>query len=145
MFVADVPAAVAFTAKLKDGEVTLRWSKPNDKGANITEYSVYQRTENNEQWKKIAVLSDVSKLEHVVKVEKGKKYQFVVTATNKYGESSKNKDNIKEVDVLGGKSYDDVPFHWFELRIRLCTMRCRLFVRSIDFLAMKLKIIIKNR
>ena len=44
----------------------------------------------------------VSKREHVVTVEKDKEYEFVVTATNKYGESPK--DDIKTVIVSEGES-----------------------------------------
>lgn len=44
----------------------------------------------------------MSKREYVVRVDKEKKYEFLVTATNKYGESEKNKDNIKTVNVSGG-------------------------------------------
>ena len=52
----------------------------------------------------VDVINDISKREFVVRVEKGKTYEFVVTATNKYGESLKNKDKIKIVVVFGGKS-----------------------------------------
>ena len=49
------------------------------------------------------VINDISKRKFVIRVEKGKTYEFVVTATNKYGESLKNKDIIKIVVVFGGK------------------------------------------
>ena len=45
----------------------------------------------------------MSKREFVVKVAKGKEYEFVVTATNQYGESLK-KDSVKLIPVLSGRS-----------------------------------------
>ena len=67
------------------------------------QYTVYKRIGNDEQWTMVDVLNDISKREFVVRVEKGKTYEFVVTATNKYGESLKNKDRIKIVVILEGK------------------------------------------
>ena len=80
----------------------LRWEEPENNGAVITQYSIYQKTGNEEEWTRVEVINDISKREYVVTVEKDKKYEFVVTATNKYGESIKNKDNIKTVNVSGG-------------------------------------------
>lgn len=82
--------------------MTLRWEEPENNGAVITQYSIYQRTGNEEQWTRVEVINDMSKREYVVRVDKEKKYEFLVTATNKYGESEKNKDNIKTVNVSGG-------------------------------------------
>ena len=48
------------------------------------------------------VIHDISKREFVVRVKKNKKYEFVVTATNKCGESEKYKDNIKTVNIKEG-------------------------------------------
>ena len=50
----------------------------------------------------VGVINDISKREFVVRVEKGKQYEFVVTATNKYGESLKNKKRIETVNIEGG-------------------------------------------
>ena len=50
----------------------------------------------------VAVINDISKREFVVRVEKGKQYEFVVTATNKYGESLKNKERIETVNIEAG-------------------------------------------
>ena len=58
---------------------------------------------NNEQWTRIGTINDMSKREFVVKVAKGKEYEFVVTATNQYGESLK-KDSVKLIPVLSGRS-----------------------------------------
>ena len=98
----DVPEPVVVTANVKDDEVTLKWRKPEDNGAVITQYSIYQRSANDEQWTRVAVINDISKLEYNVKVEKGKDCEFVVTATNKYGESLKNRGRIKILVALGG-------------------------------------------
>ena len=82
--------------------MTLRWEEPENNGAVITQYSIYERIGNEEQWKRVDVINDISKREYVVRVEKDKKYEFVVTATNKYGESEKSKDNIKTVNKEEG-------------------------------------------
>ena len=66
-------------------------------------YTIYKRIGNDEQWTMVDVINDISKREFVVRVEKGKQYEFVVTATNQYGESLKNKDRIKVVVIFGGK------------------------------------------
>ena len=57
---------------------------------------------NDKEWKKLEDITDTSKREYVLKGEEGKEYEFVVTATNKYGESSKT-DNIQKVNVLRGE------------------------------------------
>ena len=98
----DVPDLVVFEADANDDEVTLKWKEPGNNGAAITQYSIYQRVVNDEQWTMVAVINDVSKREFVVTVEKGKKYEFVVTATNKYGESLKNKNLIETVNTKEG-------------------------------------------
>ena len=82
--------------------MTLRWKAPENNGAEITLYSIYQRIGNEEQWTSVDVINDISKREFVVRVEKDKEYEFVVTATNKYGESEKNKDNVKRVIIETG-------------------------------------------
>ena len=96
------PSAVAFTYELKADEITLKWEEPNNNGAEITVYTVYYGTQNDEQWKETKKITDVSVRKYVVKVEIGKKYKVVVTASNKYGESSKE-GKIQRVDVSEGK------------------------------------------
>ena len=93
---------MVFTWEIKDDEITLNWKEPDNNGAAITCYTVYQKIVNDEQWQNIGTITDISKREYAVKVEKGKKYEFLVTATNKYGENP-NKDNTKEVEVPGGR------------------------------------------
>ncbi|CAH3185805.1 unnamed protein product, partial [Porites lobata] len=95
---ADVPDAVEVT----DG-VILKWKEPDNNGAVIIEYSVYRRFVNGDEWKKIATIFDVYNRSYAVEIEKGKEYEFVVTATNKYGESSKEK-GIKRIKVLDGST-----------------------------------------
>ena len=46
-------------------------------------------------------ITDVSKRKYVLKVEMGQKYKVLVTASNKYGESSK-KGMVERVDVPEG-------------------------------------------
>ena len=96
-----VPSAVVFTYELKADEITLKWEEPNNNGAEITIYTVYYGTLNDEQWKETEKITDVSVRKYVVKVEMGKKYKVLVTASNKYGESS-NEGMIQRVDVPEG-------------------------------------------
>ncbi|CAH3156324.1 unnamed protein product [Porites lobata] len=97
------PSAVAFIYELNADEITLKWEEPNDNGAEITMYTVYYGTLNDEQWKETKKITDVSVRKYVVKVVMGKKYKVLVTASNKYGESSKE-GKIQLVDVLEGFS-----------------------------------------
>ena len=93
---------MAFTCKLKADEITLKWEEPNNNGAEITMYTVYYGTQSDEQWKETEKITDVSVRKYVVKVEMGQKYKVVVTASNKYGESSKE-DEMQRVDVPEGR------------------------------------------
>ena len=93
---------MAFKYELKADAITLKWKEPNNNGAEITLYTVYFGTLNDEQWKKTEKITDVSVLKYVVKVEMGKKYKVLVTASNKYGESSKE-GKIQRVDVPEGR------------------------------------------
>jgi len=103
----DIPAPVELTdipSFVNGNKITLRWRKPSDNGANITRYTVYQRIvsedTNKLDWQFIANLYPPA-CEYVIPVERGKKYEFIVTATNKCGESKKNEVNAKRVDVSG--------------------------------------------
>ena len=96
-----VPSAVAFTYELKADEITLKWEEPDKNGAEITMYTVYYGTINDEQWEETENRTDVSVRKYVVKVEMGRKYKVLVTASNKYGESSKE-GKIERVDVPEG-------------------------------------------
>ena len=92
---------MAFTYELKADEITLKWEEPNNNGAEITVYTVYYGTQSNEQWKETEKITDVSVRKYVVKVEMGQKYKVLVTASNKYGESSKE-GKMQRVDVPEG-------------------------------------------
>jgi len=97
----DAPAPVQLTVEAKGSEITLKWKEPENNGAAITKYLIYQRNVNDKEWKKLEGITDTSKQEYVLKGEEGKEYEFVVTATNKYGESSKTA-NIQKVKISGG-------------------------------------------
>ena len=99
----EAPAAVDFTAEERNGKIILKWTEPENNGAPITKYSVYQRIVNDALWKKLEGITDTSKLEYVFSAEESKEYEFVVTARNKYGESSKT-HNKRKVKVLEGRS-----------------------------------------
>ena len=99
---------MAFTYELKAHEVTLKWEEPNNNGAEITMYTVYYGTQSDEQWKETEKITDVSIRKYVVKVEMGQKYKVIVTASNKYGESSKE-DKIQFVDVPEGRLSARLP------------------------------------
>ena len=92
---------MAFTYELKADEITLKWVEPNNNGAEITMYTVYYGTQSDEQWKETEKITDVSVRKYVVKVEMGQKYKVLVTASNKYGESSKE-GKMQRVDVPEG-------------------------------------------
>ena len=80
----------------------MKWTEPENNGADVTKYSIYQRNVNDNVWKKLEDKTDTSKREYVFKVEESKEYEFVVTATNKYGQSSKTA-NVQKVKVLRGE------------------------------------------
>lgn len=86
---------------VKDGELILEWDEPFSNGATITMYTVYHGTANNKNWNSIKNLTDVSRRQYTVKVAMGKQYKVLVTATNKYGESSKEGKVL--VYVQGGE------------------------------------------
>ena len=90
---------MAFTYELKADEITLKWKEPNNNGAEITMYTVYYGTQSDEQWRETETITDVSVRKYVVKVEMGQKYKVLVTASNKYGESSKE-GKMQRVDIL---------------------------------------------
>ena len=52
-----------------------------------------------EEWTKLQTINDVSVRELKVELEKGKVYEFVVTATNQLGESLKEDEKIMRVTV----------------------------------------------
>ena len=105
-----VPAAAEITdlpAKTKNGNVTLKWKEAENNGAPITQYTVYRRTVREDgtslNWIKITEITDTSDRKVVVNLEKGKEYEFVVSATNNFGEAGKEEKKIRKIKVLGGR------------------------------------------
>ena len=81
-------------------KVTIKWNKAQNNGAPITQYNVYRRIV-TEEWEKVSENPPVRAVN--VSFEKGKEYEVVVTATNRFGESLKEDDKIKKIKVLGGR------------------------------------------
>ena len=88
-----------------DDTITLKWKEPESNGKVITMYTVYQRVVTDGkvgQWTEIREINDVSVRELKITLERGKVYQFAVTATNELGESLKQEDeNIQQVKAEG--------------------------------------------
>ncbi|XP_066025243.1 uncharacterized protein [Pocillopora verrucosa] len=84
-----------------DGTITLKWKEPESNGKDITMYTVYLRvvTDGKEgQWTIIRRIRDVTVRELKIALERGKVYQFAITATNELGESLKQEEsNIEQV------------------------------------------------
>ena len=89
-----------------DDTITLKWKEPESNGKVITMYTVYQRVVTDGkvgQWKLIKKISDASVRELKIPLERGKVYQFAITATNELGESLKQeKANIQQVKAKEG-------------------------------------------
>ena len=88
-----------------DDTITLKWKEPESNGKVITMYTVYQRVVTDGkvgQWTEIRRIRDVSVRELKIPLERGKVYQFAVTATNELGESLKQEEkNIQQVKTEG--------------------------------------------
>ena len=88
-----------------DDTITLKWKEPESNGKVITMYTVYQRVVTDGkvgQWTEIKKIRDVSVRELKITLERGKVYQFAVTATNELGESLKQEEkNIQQVKTEG--------------------------------------------
>ena len=84
-----------------DDTITLKWKEPESNGKVITMYTVYQRVVTDGkvgQWTIIRKIKNVSVRELKITLERGKVYQFAITATNELGESLKQEDeNIQQV------------------------------------------------
>ena len=84
-----------------DNKITLKWKEPESNGKVIIMYTVYQRVVIDgkvERWTIIENISDVSVRVWEIALERGKVYQFAITATNELGESLKQeKANIQQV------------------------------------------------
>ena len=68
---------------------------------------MYRRTVREDgtslNWTKVKEIIDTSDRKVVVNLEKGKEYELVVTATNKFGEGRKEEGKIRKITVLGGR------------------------------------------
>ena len=88
-----------------DDTIALKWKEPESNGKVITMYTVYQRVVTDGkvgQWTVISRIRDVSVRELKIALERGKVYQFAITATNELGESLKQgKENIQQVKAEG--------------------------------------------
>ena len=85
--------------------ITLRWKEPDNNGKEITQYTVYQRIVTDGKkgaWTVIKNITEVTVRELEVKLEKGKVYEFAITATNEVGESLKQDEaRIQRVKATG--------------------------------------------
>ncbi len=104
-----VPAATTIDdlpSEVTDDTITLKWSEPQNNGRKIAQYTVYQRilTDGKPgEWTQIKTITNLSVRELKVELEKGKVYEFVVTATNELGESLKEDGKIKRVKASRSK------------------------------------------
>ena len=106
-----VPAAATIVddlpSEVKDNTITLEWSEPQSNGKVITQYTVYQRIVTDGkpgEWIKLKTITDISVRKLTVELEKGKVYEFLVTATNEIGESLKEDGKIKKIKASGSTS-----------------------------------------
>ena len=108
VMVSGVPASVELInipREVKDNTITLKWNAPENYGRRIEQYTVYRRLVVDSkpgEWIEVKIITDVSVREFTVELEKGKEYEFVVTATNVHGESKIEEGNIKRVMAKGG-------------------------------------------
>ena len=88
-----------------DDTITLKWKEPESNGKVIIMYTVYQRVVTDGkvgEWTIIKNISDVSARELKITLERGKMYQFTITANNELGESLKQEGaNIQQVKAEG--------------------------------------------
>ena len=84
-----------------NNKITLKWKEPKSNGKVITMYTVYLRVMTDGkvgQWTEIRKIRDVSVRELKIALERGKVYQFAITAINELGESPKQeKKNIQRI------------------------------------------------
>ena len=106
-----VPAAATIDDlpnEVTDDTITLKWSEPENNGKVITQYTVYQRTVTGDKpgdWIKLKTITDVSVKELKIELECCKEYEFVVTATNEFGESLKEDGKFKKVKTSESMFY----------------------------------------
>lgn len=103
-----VPAAATIDDlpnEVTDDTITLKWSEPQNNGKVITQYTVYQRIVTDHkpgEWIDLNTITDVSVRESTVNLQSGKVNEFVVTATNEFGESLKEEGKVVRVKASRG-------------------------------------------
>ena len=110
-----------------DGEITLKWKEPEDNGREITQYTVYQRLVTDGkvgEWIVIRKITKVPVGELTLKLERGKVYEFTITATNELGESLVEETKVKRVKVVDLQNHnqrgnDDINRIFFFFQIWL--------------------------
>ena len=95
-------------------DITMKWKEPCDNGASITRYRVYQRilggTHIQQQWRNIYSSNCSDFQYHVFNLQRGKEYEFKVTAENKIGEGRDDETHYKRVKVREGKHVNDFGY-----------------------------------
>ena len=94
--------------EVTDDTITLKWSEPQNNGKEITNYTVYQRVVTDGkpgEWIKLKIITNKSVREFTVDLTKGKVYEFVVTATNDFGESLKEEEKVRRVKASESMFY----------------------------------------
>ena len=91
--------------KIDKCDFPLKWKEASNNGLPITKYTVYQRTVkgNGEVKPWEDVCSTLEHEHHVRSLERGKLYEFKVTATNEVGEGMEDEQYFKKVKVKAGK------------------------------------------
>ncbi|XP_078379478.1 tyrosine-protein kinase receptor Tie-1-like isoform X3 [Oculina patagonica] len=149
-----VPAAATIDdlpSEVTDDTITLKWSKPQNNGRVITQYTVYQRilTDGKPgEWIKIKTITDISVRELKVELRKGKVYEFVITATNVFGESLKEDGKIKRVKASGvpaAVEMDDTPSEVTDSTITLKWKEPQSYGREINEYTVYQRIVIDGK
>ena len=101
----DVVEIDELPSEITDNKITLKWKEPKSNGKVITIYTVYLRVMTDGKvgrWTEIRKIRDVSVRELKIVLERGKVYQFAVTATNELGESLQQEEaNMQQVKAEG--------------------------------------------
>ena len=92
--------------EINSENLTLKWMEPESSGADIEKYTVYKRLVTCEaQESKWEELATTRAREYFIELERGRTYEFSITATNKYGEGGKG-NKFQSVTVLESKLVD---------------------------------------
>ena len=89
--------------EINSENLTLKWMEPESSGADIEKYTVYKRLVTSEaqesKWEEVAT---TLAREYFIELERGRTYEFSITATNKCGEGGKE-NKFQRVTVFEGK------------------------------------------